>query len=271
MRIRTRLLGGLLALLCTALLLAATPASARAADFRVLAFYSGTWDAAHISFVHEANEWFPQTGAEHGFSYEATTDWNRLASLDPASYEVVLFLDDVPQSADQRAGFERYMNAGGAWFGFHVSAFTTDPGSWDWYHNQFLGTGAFATNTWGPTTAVMRVEDQAHPATQGLGETFTSSVSEWYSWEHDLRQNPDIDILASVDPSSFPLGTDPNQSWYDGYYPLLWTNVNYRMLYANFGHNAMDYENNVPLSSTFDSETQNTFIINGLRWLGTQS
>ena len=28
-----------------------------AAPFKVLALYNGTWDAAHISFVKEANEW----------------------------------------------------------------------------------------------------------------------------------------------------------------------------------------------------------------------
>ncbi|GAA0949077.1 hypothetical protein GCM10009574_050340 [Streptomyces asiaticus] len=40
------------------------------------------------------------------------------------------------------------------------------------------------------------------------------------------------------------------------------------MLYANFGHNAMDYEHNTPLSSTFASQTQNRFLLDGLKWLG---
>jgi hypothetical protein len=30
--------------------------------FKVIAFYTGKSDLAHISFVHEANRWFPQTG-----------------------------------------------------------------------------------------------------------------------------------------------------------------------------------------------------------------
>jgi hypothetical protein len=141
-------------------------------------------------------------------------------------------------------------------------------GALDWYHNQFLGTGAFQSNTWGPTTAVLRVEDRTHPSTAALPATFTSSVSEWYSWSRDLRTNPNIDFLTSVDPSSFPLGTDPNQTWRSGYYPIMWTNTNYRMLYANFGHNAMDYANDVPLSSTFASDVQNRFLVDGLAWLG---
>jgi hypothetical protein len=159
------------------------------------------------------------------------------------------------------------MNNGGAWMGFHVSAFTTDPGSWSWYYNTFLGSGAFRTNTWGPTAVNLKVEDRAHPSTVRLPATFRSAVSEWYSWSNDLRQNPAIDILASVDPSSFPVGTDPNQSWYSGYYPILWTNRNYKMLYANFGHNGMNYSTNTRTSSTFASADQNRWIVDGILWL----
>lgn len=269
MRTTTRLL----ALFLTFLFLAAGPTYAgvqtpKAPAFNVLAFYNGTYDAAHISFVKEANQWFPKTAAQNNFTYTSTNNWDQLSNLDPAQYQVVMFLDDMPQTASQRSGFQRYMQNGGGWFGFHVSAFTTDPGGWDWYHNQFLGSGAFVSNTWGPTTAVLKVEDQTHPSTVHLPAKFTSAVSEWYSWSNDLRTNPNIRILASVDPSSFPLGTDPNQSWYSGYYPILWTNKNYKMLYANFGHNAMDYPTNTTLSSTFASADQDKFIVDGLLWLG---
>ncbi|GAA4819196.1 hypothetical protein GCM10023220_60130 [Streptomyces ziwulingensis] len=262
-------LWSVLVLLASLLGLATTsPAAAEAQPFRVLALYHGTWDAAHISFVREANAWFPRAGAENGFTYTATTDWNVLADGRAEGYDVVVFLDDAPASPGQRAGFERYMRGGGAWLGFHVAAFTTQSRDWSWYHDEFLGSGDFRSNTWGPTTARLRVEDHAHPSTAHLPAGFTSSVSEWYSWSNDLRDNPDIDILASVDPSSFPLGTDPDQTWYDGYYPLVWTNSRYRMLYANFGHNAMNYATGTTLSSTFASATQNRWLLDGLKWLG---
>jgi hypothetical protein len=32
--------------------------------FRVIAFYTARNDQAHISFVHEANKWFPQMAAK---------------------------------------------------------------------------------------------------------------------------------------------------------------------------------------------------------------
>ncbi|WP_330461575.1 ThuA domain-containing protein [Streptomyces sp. NBC_00820] len=268
-----RTLTRLSVLLAVLLGLQAGPAyDAQAAPaFKVLAFYDGTYDAAHISFVHEANTWFPQAGAQNGFSYTATNDWSRLNTASLADYQVVMFLDDYPHTAAQQSAFQTYMNNGGGFLGFHVSAFTTDTTDWPWYHNTFLGTGTFQTNTWGPTAETLTINDPGHPATAGLPATITSSVSEWYSWQNDLRQNPAIDILASMAPSTFPVGTDPNQSWYSGFYPVVWSNRNYKMIYANFGHNAMDYATDTTLSSTFASAQQNQLLIQGLRWAGGQS
>ncbi|BEL07188.1 RICIN domain-containing protein [Actinoplanes sichuanensis] len=251
-------------------LLAHTVQATAAAPFKVLAFYNGTWDAAHIDFDKEARDWFPRAGAQYGFTWEATTDWSRLSATGLAGYQVIMFLDDGPP-AERRAAFQTYMQNGGGFLGFHVSAFTTSASSWSWYYNTFLGSGNFATNTWGPTAETLRIDNRNHPSTAGLPATIQSSVSEWYSWSNDLRQNPNIDVLASLDASTFPVGTDPNQQWRSGYYPILWTNKNYKMLYANFGHNGMNYETNTRTSSTFDSAQQNQWLIQGLQWLGGQN
>ncbi|GIH07769.1 hypothetical protein Rhe02_58360 [Rhizocola hellebori] len=264
-KIRSTLASLAAAITAAAGLLVATADATAAPSFKVLAFYNGTWDAAHIDFVKEARVWFPAAATQNGFEWESTTDWSRMNNL--SAYKVVMFLDDLPP-ASVRGAFQQYMQNGGAWMGFHVSAFNTDPGQWSWYHSTFLGTGAFRTNTWGPTAETLKTEKRDHPSTLRLPATFSSAVSEWYSWNNDLRQNPNIDILASIDQSSFPVGTDPNQTWYSGYYPIIWTNRNYKMLYANFGHNDMNYANNTRLSSTFASEMQNRWLIDGLLWLG---
>jgi hypothetical protein len=260
----------LLALLVGVSAAAAYPVHA-ATPFNIIAFYDGTYDAAHISFDHEANAWFPQQGPANGFTYTSTTDWNQLNTANLAHYQVVMFLDNYPHTAAQQSAFQTYMSNGGGFVGFHVSAFNTDSSDWPWYHNTFLGTGTFQTNTWGPTSETLKIDDRTHAATAGLPATITSSVSEWYSWQNDLRQNPSIDILASMDPSTFPVGTDPNQSWYSGYYPIAWTNRNYKMAYNNFGHNAMDYSTNTTLSSTFASAQQDQLLLQEIRWAAGQS
>lgn len=260
----------LLTVAATGIAVRGADAAVAAASFKVLAFYNGTWDAAHIDFDKEAREWFPKAGAQYGFSWEATTDWSRLSASGLAGYQVIMFLDDAPP-VERRAAFQQYVQGGGGFLGFHVSAFTTSAGDWNWYYNTFLGSGNFVSNTWGPTAETLRIEDRNHPSTAGLPATIQSSVSEWYSWSNDLRQNPNIDILASLDPSTFPVGSDPNQQWRSGFYPIMWTNKNYKMLYANFGHNGMNYDTNTRTSSTFESAQQNQWLINGLLWLGGQT
>jgi hypothetical protein len=244
-------------------------------SFKVISFFTAKNDRAHISFVHEANRWFSTAAKQYNFQYDSTNDWNNLNDSFLSKYQVVIFLDTRPEDSAQRKAFEKYMKNGGAWMGFHFSAFaltpSTYPQNWDWYHNVFIGAGQYKGNTWRPTSAVLRVEDSLHPATKNLPDKFNSSPNEWYSWEKDLRANPDIDILLSIDSSSFPLGTGPkpHEIWHSGYYPVVWTNKKYKMLYFNMGHNDIDYEGktNKELSFTFANDVQNKIIIDGLLWL----
>lgn len=244
--------------------------------FRVIAFYTAKNDPAHISFVHEANRWFPDMAKKYHFVYDSTSNWNNLNAAFLSRYQVVIFLDTRPDSSAQRAAFEKYMKDGGAWMGFHFAAFALTPSdypqNWNWYHEEFLGSGSYVSNTWRPTAAILRVEDRRHPATRGLPKRFRSAPNEWYRWSNDLRKNPGIRILVSIDPKSFPLGTGPKPSeiWHQGYYPVVWTNTRYRMIYFNMGHNDMDYDHktNKELSHTFADKVQNRLIINALLWLG---
>lgn len=248
----------------------------QSSKFRVIAFFTAKNDAAHISYVHEANRWLPTIARQYGFTYDSTQDWSNLNAKFLSRYQVVIFLDTRPDDPSQREAFTKYMQDGGSWMGFHFAGFALTPSAypqnWDWYHNQFLGSGSYVSNTWRPTPAILRVEDQQHPATRHLPTTFKSSANEWYRWANDLRTNPDIKILLSIDSTSFPLGTGPkpHEIWHSGYYPVAWTNRKYKMIYINMGHNDIDYENktNRQLSFTFANEIQNKFIIDGLLWLG---
>ena len=247
--------------------------------FKVIAFYTAKNDQAHISFVHEANQWFSEISAKQRFSYVSTSDWSKLNSDTLSHYQVVMFLDTRPDAPDQRMAFQKYMENGGAFMGFHFSAFALTPSdypqNWDWFHNYFLGSGEYVSNTWRPTSAILKVENRNHPATRHLPAKFKSQPNEWYRWQNDLRTNPDIKILASIDSTSFPLGTGPkpHEIWHSGYYSVVWTNTKYRMIYINMGHNDIDYEHqtNKELSFSFTNKVQNRLIIDALNWLGTKN
>jgi len=236
--------------------------------FRVVAFFNTTnIEIAHLSFARQANIWFPAEGKVHGFSYDTTEDWNNLNANFLSQYHVVVFLDCRPELKEQRQAFQDYMDKGGAWMGFHYSGFSLDdsaePENWDWYHNNFIGAGQWVSNTWIPTSAFLRVEDKNHPATQGLPPVFKSAPNEWYNWTEKWENNTNQEILLSIDPSSYPLGT--TQQFTSGYYPVAWTHKSYRMVYMNMGHN--DIEGNFT-SNTFGSDDQNIFIRNSILWLG---
>lgn len=251
-------------------------AQGTAPALNVLAFYTGRSDQAHISFVREANRWFPQMTSQAGFTYRSTTNWADLNDQVLGRYQVVVFLDTRPEDPLQRDAFQRYMDKGGAWMGFHFAVFALTPSAvpqnWDWYHNEFLGSGSYAGNTWRPTSAVLRLENPEHPALRHLPPTFKSAPNEWYKWTNDLRTNANIQILLSIDQASYPLGTGPkaHEIWHAGYYPVVWTNKRYRMVYFNMGHNDIDYEHKTDkeLSFTFENEIQNRLVLDSLLWLG---
>ncbi|MCE7060412.1 ThuA domain-containing protein [Dyadobacter sp. CY343] len=244
--------------------------------FKVIAFFTGKNDKAHISFVKEAHRFFPETGKQMGFTYDSTSNWDNMNDQFMAQYQAVIFLDTRPDTPEQRAAFQRYMERGGGWIGFHFAAFALTPSAypqnWDWYHDHFLGSGQYKSNTWRPTSAILKVENKASAFTRNLPDTFRTAPNEWYCWERDLKKNPDIEVLLSVDNASFPLGTGPKQHeiWHSGYYPVAWTNKKYRMLYINMGHNDIDYDNKTDkeLSFTFANKTQNQFVIQSLMFLG---
>lgn len=244
--------------------------------FNVIAFSTAKNDQAHISFVREAHKWFSKMSSLHHFIYDTTTNWNKLNTKFLSKYQLVIFLDTRPESVEQRNAFQQYMRNGGAWMGFHFAAFALTsskyPQDWRWYHNEFLGSGEYVSNTWRPTSAILKVENEKHPVTKGLPSKWKSAPNEWYRWKNDLRLNPDIKILLSIDTSSFPLGTGPkpHEIWHEGYYPVAWTNLKYKMVYFNMGHNDIDYEHgtNKELSFTFGNEVQNQLILQTVLWLG---
>ncbi|MGC4021498.1 MAG: ThuA domain-containing protein [Cyclobacteriaceae bacterium] len=225
--------------------------------------------------MHEANVFFAKLATENNFTYDSTRDWTKMNVDVLRGYQVVLLLDSRPESSEHRIAFQKYMEGGGACLAFHFAGFALTPSgfpmNWDWYHNQLLGSGSYGSNTWRPTSAILKVERPLHPVLKGLPEKFKSSPNEWYRWSNDLTANPDIEILLSIDASSFPLGTGPKQHeiWHWGYYPAVWANKKYKMVYFNMGHNDIDYEGhtNKDLSHTFGNTYQDQLIKQALLWV----
>jgi uncharacterized protein len=95
--------------------------------FKVIAFFTAKEDQAHISFVHEAERWFPEMAAKYNFSFDTTSNWHNLNSGFLADYQIVVFLDTRAEDPAQRVAFQSYMEHGGGWMGFHFAGFALTP------------------------------------------------------------------------------------------------------------------------------------------------
>ena len=91
----------------------------------------------------------------------------------------------------------------------------------------------------------------------GIPGQFDSPANEWYVWKPDPRVNKNVRILATLDPSDYPIGFKDILT--SGDLPVVWTNTKYRMLYMNMGH----------ADKIFTSPIQNRLIDNAVTWLGT--
>jgi YVTN family beta-propeller protein len=151
---------------------------------------------------------------------------------------------------------QRYIQHGGAWLGFHAAAYNDKDTNWPWFVD-FLGGAVFYINSWPPLPARLSLDNQGHLVTAGIPQNLESPANEWYVWKPSPRLNKDVQVLATFDPSNYPMGFKDVLT--SGDLPVVWTNTKYKMVYMNMGHG----------DKIFTSPTQNQLIENAVNWLGT--
>lgn len=225
------------------------------ASFRVLAFYTDKGEPDHIDFARQALSFFADLARKDDFEFQSTTRWESLNSENLKNFQVILWLNDFAQTAEQRKAFEAYMNGGGAWLGFHVSGYNDESTHWPWFVD-FLGGAVFYGNNWPPLPATLVVDDRAHPVTHRQSATFVSPANEWYIWNPSPRLNKQVKVLLTLDPRNYPIGLKDTIT--GGDLPVVWTNTRYRMIYMNMGHG----------DKIFTSQEQNVLFEDAVVWLG---
>lgn len=246
------------------MLFACVPAVSAAAQavskpsFRVLAFYSETVEHDHVDFAHQAIGFYSKAAQHDHFEFATTTNWDDMNAAKLANYQLVMWLDDFPHTAQQRSAFEQYMEHGGGWLGFHIAAYNDRTTGWPWFV-RFLGGGVFYGNNWPPLPATLKVDDPDHALTRRLPRSFLSPANEWYIWRPSPRENKDVKVLVTLDPSNYPIGM--KDVLRGGDVPVVWTNTRYRMLYLNMGHG----------NRIFTSDIQNRLMEDAILWVGTES
>ena len=103
----------------------------------VVRFFNNA-EEAHYQFSLQAVEFFKKLNYGDGFVLDLTMDLSSYTYEKLKEYSVVVMLDGYPNTKAERDAFEKYMENGGGWVGFHVAAYNDKNTQWPWFVN-FLG------------------------------------------------------------------------------------------------------------------------------------
>jgi hypothetical protein len=228
--------------------------SAQSNPFSVLAFYTITVERDHVQFAQDALRFYTKLASQKHFRFDSTTDWSKINDDTLKRYQAIMWINEFPHTEQERKSFENFMEHGGKWIGFHVSAYNDSETHWPWFVN-FLGGAVFYTNNWPPLAARLVVDDPKHPVARGIPSHYQAPINEWYQWKPSPRMNSQVKVLISLDSSNFPLGK--KDIIFSGDMPVVWTNTRYKMIYLNMGHGDL----------VMSSPVQNRVFANALIWL----
>ena len=142
---------------------------ARAPRFKALVFWQPGAEEAHVQFDKQAIEFFHKLTYGEGWIMDVTTSLEEYPYERLKEYSILVCLNASPGGKAQREAFEKYMENGGGWMGFHASAYNDRNTHWPWL-NQFLGCGQFYCNNWPPQPALLECDQTSHPVTISLTE-----------------------------------------------------------------------------------------------------
>lgn len=240
-----------IALLGSAACSSSTPAPAEPARaYRVLVFTKAI--VYYHASIPAGAQAIRELGEQGDFNVDVTDDASIFddAKLEP--YAATVFLSTTVENdvllptgkpstpekqagsimnADQKGAFERYIRKGRGYVGIHAAS--DGDYKWDFYVGlvgAMLRTHAF--NMPLMDVALLRVDDQAHPATAGLGATWMRT-DEWYNFDPGLRKK--LHVLLTLDESSNYQG----QPRMNGDHPVAWCQeyAGGRSFYTALGHN----------------------------------
>ncbi len=158
------------------------------------------------------------------FTVDLTEDVSSITAGSLAKYDVLFFAlttGELPFDAEQKSAVLEFVSGGKGFLGAHSAADTL----YDWPEYGGLVGAYFKEHPWTRSAGVI-VEDEAHPATAGLGGRFTID-EEFYTFRENPR--PRVHVLLRLDAASVGGSGD---------YPLAWTQSygSGRSYYNALGH-----------------------------------
>jgi type 1 glutamine amidotransferase len=185
-----------------------TQPATQASPIRVL-MLTATRGFRHDSIPAARDVMSAMAASSGEFTVTATEDVTSITATTLAGYDVLFFAlttGELPFDGDQKSAIVNFVSAGKGFLGVHSATDTL----YEWAEYGRLVGAYFKDHPWTQSATVL-VEDQAHPATAGLGDRFTLT-EEFYTFRDNPR--PRVHVLLRLDPASVATSGD---------YPLAWT------------------------------------------------
>jgi type 1 glutamine amidotransferase len=206
--------------------------------------FSKTNGFRHEEAIPAANALFAEMARANAWGHFQTENGATFAPEILARFDAVVFNNvsgDVFTPA-QRAALKGFVEGGGGFVGIHGSGGDMSY-AWDWYVNELIG-AQFTAHPMDPQfqRATVKIEDVAHPVTQGLPALW-QRVDEWYSFEKPARR-PGFHVLATLDESTYkPVAMFGSDIAMGADHPIVWWHCQGRgrALYSALGHRAEAY------------------------------
>src|SRR5262249_23254077 len=178
------------------------------------------------------------------FSVTTTEQLSAITAASLTGYDVLFFAltsGELAFTPDQKRAIVNFVTRGGGFLGVHSATDTL----YQWPDYGRLVGAYFKEHPWTRQAAVI-VEDQTHPATNGLGERF-SILEEFYTFRDNPR--PRVHVLLRLDAASVGASGD---------FPLAWT--------QSFGAGRVYYNALGHFSSTWDDPRFQQQMAGAIRW-----
>jgi type 1 glutamine amidotransferase len=178
----------------------------------------------HDSFPVARQTMAAMSSASTDFTVTLTEDLTLVSRSSLANFDVLFFAltsGELPLTAEQKSAIVAFVQGGKGFLGVHSATDTL----YDWPEYESLVGARFKEHPWTQSAAVI-VENSAHPATEGLGSSFTL-MEEFYTFRDNPRLR--VQVLLRLDAASVGASGD---------YPLAWTSTfgSGRVYYNALGH-----------------------------------
>lgn len=195
-----------------------------------LLVFSKTGGFRHAS-IKDGIAALKRLAAEHNVVADFTEDASVFTDANLIRYNAVVFLLTSGNILDseQKAAFERYIQAGGGYVGVHSASDTEH--NWPWYGKLV---GAFFLSHPRIQQATIDVVDRSTPSTSMLPVHWVRT-DEWYNFATNPRGR--VHVLMTVDEKTYQGGT------MGAYHPIAWYHEydGGRAWYTALGHTSESY------------------------------